>query len=118
MRGIRGAITVDKNRQQDILKATEVLLKEIIKQNNIEDREIVSIMFTATEDLDREYPAVAARKLGFKYIPLMCYQEQRVKNSLSRCIRVMFFIDRNCSHQEIKHVYLKKAKGLRPDLSN
>ena len=118
MRGIRGAITVEKNTQLDILKATEILLKEIIKQNNINEEEIVSIFFTATEDLDREYPAVAARNLGYKYIPLMCYQEQRVKNSLPRCIRVMFFVNRNCLHQEIKHVYLKKAKSLRPDLSN
>ncbi len=117
MRGIRGAITVEKNEYDHILKATKVLLKKIIATNNITSSEIVSIIFTATSDLDRVYPALAARKIGFTDIPLMCYQELYVEDSLKMCIRIMIYVNRDCKHSEIKHIYLKNAKKLRPDLA-
>ncbi|ACL69790.1 chorismate mutase [Halothermothrix orenii] len=118
MRGIRGAITVDTNTAEDIINSTRRLLSEIINENHIQQEEIVSIIFTATEDLDQEYPAVAAREMGYNNVPLLCLQEMNVTGSLSSCLRVLIHINRNCSLSDIKHVYLKEAKRLRPDLVN
>ncbi|MFP4015610.1 MAG: chorismate mutase [Halanaerobiales bacterium] len=116
MRAIRGAISVEKNNRTEILQSTKELLEYIIKENAISTEEMVSITFTATDDLDSVYPAVAARELGLDKVPLLCFQEMRVKNSLRKCIRVMLYVSRNCPLDEIKHVYLKKAAYLRPDL--
>lgn len=113
---IRGAITADDNTSPQILDNTEMLLKEIIKRNNIEYSEIVNIIFTGTRDLDSIYPAVAARELGMVDIPLICCQEMHVEGSLEKCIRIMMHIQSPLS-RTIEHVYLKKAKSLRPDLS-
>ncbi|AZO95343.1 chorismate mutase [Halocella sp. SP3-1] len=118
MRGIRGAISVEKNTRTAILENTSLLLKEMIANNKLSENDIISIFFTATDDLDEVYPAVAARQLGFADIPLLCYQEMKVKDSLEKCIRVLMFVDFDCALQEVKHVYLKKAKILRPDLLN
>ena len=116
MRGIRGAITVKSNNKDDIIKNTAKLLNTIIDLNNIKQEELVSIIFTATPDLTKEYPAVAARKIGYKNIPLICLQEMAVENSLKMCIRILIYINRECSLDKIEHVYLKDAKKLRPDL--
>ncbi len=78
---------------------------------------MVSMIFTATSDLDKVYPAVSARKMGYTEIPLMCYQELEIEDSLDKCIRVMLYLNRNIDHKNLKHVYLKKAKNLRPDLA-
>lgn len=116
MRAIRGAISVDKNNRNDILNATKELLQQIILVNQLEIEELVSITFSATDDLDSIYPAVVAREIGLDKIPLLCFQEMNVKNSLRKCIRIMTYINRDCSLEEVKHVYLKKAAYLRPDL--
>lgn len=116
MRAIRGAITVSENSKQAILEATEELLNTIIRANHLTDEEIISIIFTATYDLDKVYPALAARQLGLHLVPLLCFQEMKVINSLKKCIRVMVYIDRDCGFEEINHVYLRDAVILRPDL--
>lgn len=116
MRGIRGAITVKKNNKEEILAATMELLNKIIELNRLTEDEMVSINFTATTDLDQVYPAVAAREIGLKNIPLLCYQEMKVINSLPKCIRVLIYVNRSCTLDEIRHVYLEKAEELRPDL--
>lgn len=116
MRAIRGAISVDKNNRKDILQETKKLLKRIILENQIQTEEIVSIIFTATSDLDSVYPAVAAREIGLDKIPLLCFQEMEVKNSLRKCIRIMIYVNRDCSLEEVNHIYLNKAAYLRPDL--
>lgn len=118
MRGIRGAITVESNKRSHILDATKRLLNKIINRNNISDEEMVSIIFTATSELDKVYPAVAARELGFTNIPLMCYQELQVENSLEKCIRIMVYINRDCQPDKLQHIYLEKARELRPDLAD
>lgn len=118
MRAIRGAITVSENSKKAILQASNELLTNIIKENQISIEEIISIIFTATSDLDKVYPAVAARELGLHLVPLLCFQEMKVIGSLQKCIRVMVYIDRNCGFEEIKHVYLRDAVILRPDLIN
>ncbi|MFW5998343.1 MAG: chorismate mutase [Bacillota bacterium] len=116
MRGIRGAITVSNNSKNEIITATSNLINKIIEENQVKTEEIVSMIFTATRDLDKIYPAVAARQCGYENIPLMCYQELNIQDSLDKCIRIMVYINRDCSLSNINHIYLNKAKTLRPDL--
>src|SRR5690554_4964994 len=116
MKAIRGAITVSKNSKKDICESSKKLLTTIIEKNKLKPEEIISIIFTATTDLDKAYPAAAARELGIKLIPLLCFQEMYVVDSLNKCIRILLYVDRNCKHEDIKHVYLREAVALRPDL--
>ncbi len=112
---IRGAITAESNTREDILLNTRQLLKEIIEQNEINIDAITAILFTATKDLDAAYPAVAARELGIVNASLMCAQEMYVQGSLEMCIRVQMSIETDKKQSELKFVYLKDAKKLRPD---
>lgn len=113
---IRGAITVDENNDKMILKDTEILLKEIMKKNSINSDNIISVLFTATKDLDQVYPAKAARNIGLTNCSLLCFQEMDVKNSLKKCIRVLMMINLDKNQSEVNHVYLKGARELRKDL--
>lgn len=113
---IRGAITVNSNTKEEILNATTELLNSIIEANHLDINEIVSIVFTCTRDLDEAYPAVAARAIGITKAALMCVQEMYVKGSLSMCIRVMVQIQGSQTQTMCKHIYLKNAAALRPDL--
>ncbi|MFW5999211.1 MAG: chorismate mutase [Halanaerobiaceae bacterium] len=117
MRGVRGAITVKKDTGREIIKATEELLAAVIRENEIREEEMVSMCFTATADLKSKYPSVAAREMGFTQVPLLNFQEMDVEGSLSRCIRLLIYINRSCPLEEINHIYLGEAKSLRPDLA-
>lgn len=112
---IRGAITVDKDTPQEILDRTKDLLKKMFRDNEIHTEQIVSIIFTATKDLNSQYPALAARQLGMVDVPLFCCQEMYVKDSLERCIRILIHIQSSNS-KVIEHIYMEKAIFLRPDL--
>lgn len=115
---IRGAITVDSNTSDSILKSTEEMLEAITKKNNINIDDIIQIQFTATKDLDAIYPAVAARNMGITSAALMCMQEMYVEDSLPMCIRLSMLTHSNSlTQKEVKHVYLKGATVLRTDLS-
>lgn len=113
---IRGAITIEENSEENIFQNTTILLQEIINRNNLKIEDIISIIFTATEDIDAAYPAVAARNLNITHAGLMCFQEMKVENSLKMCIRVMVQIRTDKTQDKMQHVYLKKASALRPDL--
>jgi len=114
IKAIRGAITVNKNDENAISEATFELLSEIIKQNEVNLSDVISCTFTMTKDLNAAYPAKFAReRLGFSNIPMMCYQELDIEGSLKMCLRVLLTL--NCT-KNAKHVYLKGAKTLRPDL--
>lgn len=115
---IRGGITVDNNTEYDIINNTKKLITAIEEANNIDREKVISIIFSSTKDLDAAYPAKAARKLGYTEAGLMCFGEMDVANSLPKCIRVMILYNDNICQDEIKHIYLKGAKKLRPDLSN
>jgi len=117
VRAIRGAITVENNNETDILTATRELLNSIIKENNISKDDVISIIFTATRDLDAVYPAVAARQIGFTDVALMCTNEMYVPGSLEKCIRVMMHVNSDKKNNELNHIYLKGAKILRPDIA-
>ncbi|MFW6237998.1 MAG: chorismate mutase [Halanaerobiales bacterium] len=117
MRGVRGAVTVNEDLPREIIRVTKKLLEAVIEENSIQEEELVSMCFTATSDLKSEYPSVAARKMGFTGVPLLNFQEMEVEGSLPHCIRLLVYIDRNCSLEEINHIYLGEAKSLRPDLA-
>jgi chorismate mutase len=116
-RAVRGAITVEKNNKKEIFEAVRELIVEIIKINKIAYDDIVSMFFTMTKDLNAVFPASAVRDMGIVNIPLMCSNEINVKGSLKKCIRVMIYINTDKNNDDIKHVYLRLAKKLRPDLT-
>jgi chorismate mutase len=112
----RGATTVDRNEAAAITGATEWLMREIMKRNQLQPDDVVSCIFTLTEDLDAEFPAVAARNLGFDRVPLLCAREIPVPGSLQRVIRVLMHYYAEDEEHEAKHVYLGDARRLRSDL--
>jgi chorismate mutase len=115
-RGIRGAITVDANTSQAVLDATAELLTAMIEANSIRPEDVASVIFTATPDLNAEFPALAARCLGWNDVALLCGQEMAVPGSLAMCLRVLLHVNTDKSADEIAHVYLRGAQALRPDL--
>ena len=114
---LRGAVTVDRNASEDILGATEWLMHEIMQRNELVTEDVVSCLFTLTDDLDAEFPAVAARRLGFDQVPLMCAREVPVPGSLPRVIRVLMHYYAAEDHHA-RHVYLGDARKLRADLDS
>ena len=116
-RGFRGATTIERNDREEILTATRQLLALMIRRNGIEPRDVASALFTTTPDIDAEFPALAARQLGWLDVPLLCGHEMTVQGSLRLCIRVLIHWNTDKSQQEVEHVYVRDAKRLRPDLS-
>jgi len=116
-RGVRGATTVENNDRQEILHAARQLLALLIRRNGIEARDVASAIFTLTPDLNAEFPALAARQLGWLDVALLCSHEVAVPGSLPKCIRVLIHWNTTKQPHEIEHVYLRKAAALRPDLS-
>jgi len=116
LHAIRGATTVDRDEPSRICAATRELLRDIVRRNRLEPTEIVSALFTVTGDLKSEFPARAARELGWSDVALMCMTEIPVPGSLDRCIRVLVQVERARPRAPIRHVYLRRAASLRPDL--
>jgi chorismate mutase len=116
-RGVRGATTVASNDREEILTATRQLLALMIRLNGIESRDVASAVFSTTRDLDAEFPALAARQLGWIDVPLMCGHEISVPGSLPLCIRVLLHWNTEKEQSEIEHVYVREANRLRPDLT-
>jgi chorismate mutase len=112
---LRGATTVDSNDAEAILGATEALMHEILERNGLAPDDAVSCIFTLTSDLDAEFPAVAARNIGFSNVPLLCAREVAVPGSLPRVIRLLMHYYADDDH-ESRHVYLGEARALRLDL--
>lgn len=113
LRGIRGATTTARNGKTEIIAATKELLLAIQKENGFKVEEIASALFSVTNDLDAEFPAVAARELGWNDTPLMCMREINVPGSLQLCVRVLLHVNTDQPQTAMKHVYLREAKGLR-----
>jgi chorismate mutase len=112
---LRGAISVERNDAEDILGATSELMRAIMQRNGLQPEAVVSCIFTATNDLNAEFPAVAARALGFDRVPLLCAQEIPVPRSMPHVIRVLIHYYATEDHRP-EHVYLGDALGLRGDL--
>ena len=116
-RGIRGAITVTEDDPYLIVQATRDLLEAIVKENaDMKPEDIGSAIFTVTDDLAATFPAQAARQMGWSMVPMMCAREIPVPNSLPRAIRVLVHWNTETPQSQIKHVYLRDAVKLRPDL--
>ena len=116
---IRGATTVTSNNKDEILKESAKLIQTIISKNDLNNEDIISMYFTMTKDLDAVYPAVAVREiLNITDIPMLNFEEKYIQGSLSKCIRVMMYINTEKAKSDIKHVYLNEAKNLRKDLIN
>lgn len=115
-RGVRGATTVDSNSREEILRATRQLVALMVRRNGIQPRDVASAIFTTTPDLDAEFPALAARQLGWLEVPLLCGHEMTIPGSLPRCIRVLVHWNTELKQDEIQHVYVREAVKLRPDL--
>ncbi len=117
LRGIRGATTVKSNSENEILEATKELLLAIQEKNpSLHSEDLASVIFSVTEDLNKSFPAVAARNIGWKLVPLFSTQEIPVPGSLSLCIRVLLHWNTSLKQNEIQHIYLREAVNLRPDL--
>jgi chorismate mutase len=113
VRGIRGATTADANTKDAILEATQELLEELIEANGIDPDDVAAAIFTTTNDLNAEFPAVAARQLGWTHVALMCGHEMAVPESQPRCIRALVLINTDKAPKELSNKYLKEAKNLR-----
>jgi len=114
-RGVRGAITVEANTPAAIRAATHELLHALVDANQIDVNDIGGVFFTTTVDLNAEYPAVAARELGWHDVAILCGHEMNVPGGMPMCLRVMVLWNTVRSPQEIRHVYLREAQALRPD---
>jgi chorismate mutase len=114
-RGIRGATTAKANTAEDILEATDQMMRALIALNELRPEDVVSAIFTTTVDLTATFPALAAREIGWLEVPLMCSHEMNVPGALQKCVRVLLHVNTTKSPSEIKHVYLKDSRQLRPE---
>lgn len=118
VRGVRGATTVSRNNKEEILAATHELLSAMVDVNDIVVEDIASAWMTTTPDVFAEFPAVAARQMGWTHVPLMNSHEMSVPGMLPMCIRVLLHLNTDKGQHDIHHVYLREASRLRPDLSS
>lgn len=118
VRGIRGATTLDEDSVEQIYKRVQALVGEMLSRNGVRPDDIVSMIFTATDDVTATFPATAARALGFEDVPLLGAREMSVPGDPPRCVRVLAHVYSERPRVEISHVYLEGAAGLRPDLSD
>jgi chorismate mutase len=116
VRAVRGATTVEHDTPEAITEGVVGLLSQILERNGLAEDDIISILFTATEDIVSTFPATAARTMGLGAVPLICARELSITGSVPRCIRVMLHVTTDRSRDEIHHVYLEGAQGLRDDL--
>lgn len=112
---VRGAVQADRNEEESILGATEELMRELLERNEIDAGHIVSVVFTCTDDLDAQFPAVAARRIGLDQVPLICAREIDVPGAMERVIRVIVHYYAGDEHKS-QHVYVGAAQKLRTDL--
>jgi chorismate mutase len=117
-RGIRGATTVDDNTREDTLAAAKELLQEMVQANGVQEEEIACIFFTTTPDVNRAFPAAAARELGLSQAPMLCGHEMNVPGSLPMCLRILILFNTEKGTEEIVHIYIKGARELRSGSDN
>ena len=118
IRGVRGATSVQEDTPEQIVAATTTLLTEIVQRNGIDTQDIASVFFTTTTGLVSEFPAKAARLMGWGDVPLLCGHEMAVEKGLDKYIRVMIHWNTDTLQRDVKHIYLNEAVQLRPDMVN
>jgi chorismate mutase len=117
VRAIRGAVQVDANERAAILEGSTDLVTEVMARNNLDTDDVISVLFTATPDLTAEFPALAARKIGFQDVPLLCASEIDVPGALPRVVRLLMHVETGKPRSELQHVYLRGAAALRLDIA-
>lgn len=117
VRAIRGAVQVDADEREQVLEATTELVSEVMRRNGLTTDDVISVLFTATPDLTSEFPALAARGVGFTDVPLMCASEIDVPGALPRVVRLMAHVETDLPRAEVQHVYLRGAQALRLDIA-
>ncbi|MEU9885815.1 chorismate mutase [Sphaerisporangium sp. NPDC051017] len=117
VRAIRGAVQIDADTREAVLAGVTELVTEVMERNRLTTDDVISVIFTSTPDLTSEFPALAARKLGFHDVPLICASEIDVPGALPRVVRLMAHVETDKPRQEIQHVYLKGAMALRVDIA-
>jgi chorismate mutase len=113
---LRGATTCDEDTPEEIDRRTQALVEEMLRRNEVDHDDLVSIIFTATDDLTAQFPATSARALGLGDVPLLCARELRIEGAMARTIRVLAHLYTERSRDELHHVYLEGARSLRDDL--
>jgi chorismate mutase len=116
VRAVRGATTVDEDTPEAITERVVALLVQILERNGLVEDDIISILFTATGDIVSTFPATAARSMGLGAVPLICARELAIEGAVDHCIRVMLHVTTERTRDDIHHVYLEGAQGLRDDL--
>jgi chorismate mutase len=117
VRAVRGAVQVEGNESAAILGGTAELVTEVMGRNNLSTDQVISVIFSATPDLNAEFPALAARKLGFQEVPLLCCSEIPVPGAMPRVVRLMMHVETELSQPQVQHVYLRGAAALRLDIA-
>lgn len=117
VRAVRGAVQVDVNDRAAVLEATTELVAEVMSRNGLITDDVISVVFTATPDLTAEFPALAARKLGFQDVPLLCAAEIAVPTAMPRVVRLLMHVDTAKPRSDVHHVYLRGAAALRMDIA-
>jgi chorismate mutase len=116
VRALRGATTVDEDTEEQITERVQALVREMLDRNGVQHGDLISVIFTATDDLVSLFPAAAARGVGLGDVPLLCARELNIRDGMPRCIRVLMHLTTERSPSELRHVYLEGARGLRDDL--
>jgi chorismate mutase len=114
MRALRGATTVDEDTIEQVTQRTQALLAAMVARNGVDHAKVISVLFTATDDIHSMFPATAARAAGFGDVPLLCARELDINGAQPRCIRVMMHLE--TPNEQLHHIYLEGARGLRDDL--
>ena len=117
VRAVRGAVQISGNDRDEILAGTTELVTEVMSRNELSTDDVISVLFTATPDLTAEFPALAARKLGFQEVPLLCASELDVPAAMPRVVRLMMHIETSKPRSALQHVYLRGATALRLDIA-
>lgn len=116
MRALRGATTIDDDTKEQVTSRTQALVSAMLDRNDVSKDDLISIVFTATDDVHSMFPATAAREIGLGDVPLLCARELDIEGATPRCIRVLMHVMTNKARSELHHVYLEGARGLRDDL--
>jgi chorismate mutase len=118
VRAIRGATTLAKDTKEEVLLRTAELLRVMMERNRLDADDLISVFFTATEDVSSEFPAAAAREIGLSQVPLLCAREIPVEGSVRLCVRVLAHCYASADARQARHVYLRGARRLRTDLGS
>lgn len=116
VRALRGATTIDEDTREQVFARVTALLEELFRRNELDKDELISVIFTATDDIHSAFPAAAARAFGLGDVPLLCARELDVEGGTPRCIRVLAHLSTERPAADLRHVYLEGARGLRDDL--